>query len=134
MAKREEPVLTQQIANKFQEMRQTYSAISQKIGEMEIQKREHDLVITAISKLETSRKCYRMINGILVERTVGEVLPAVKKNKENIEKTIQTLTSQLNQQETALNEFASKYKLLRTDKDNDKEEKNNDPGSKGVLV
>eukprot|EP01120_Amphizonella_sp_Union-15-10_P000148 TRINITY_DN10185_c0_g1_i2.p1 TRINITY_DN10185_c0_g1~~TRINITY_DN10185_c0_g1_i2.p1 ORF type:complete len:149 (-),score=43.58 TRINITY_DN10185_c0_g1_i2:3-398(-) len=126
--------LNQQVAAKFTEMRQNHNAISQKIGEMEVQKREHDLVITAISKLESSRKCYRLVGGVLVERTVGEVLPAVKKNKENIEKTIQVLNSELTQQEHQLDEFATKYKLLRTDKQDEKNDDKQDPSAKGVLV
>ena len=38
------------------------------------------LVIKTVRKLEPERECYRLINNILVERTVGEVLPAVDSN------------------------------------------------------
>lgn len=41
---------------------------------------EHKLVIESLSKLETERKAFRLIGGVLVERTVGEVLPDVTKN------------------------------------------------------
>ncbi len=42
------------------------------------------LVIDAVSGLDGSRRCYRLVGGVLVERTVGEVLPAVKKNLEGV--------------------------------------------------
>lgn len=38
-------------------------------------------MIEAIDKLDHQRKCFRLVGGVLVERTVGEVLPAVTNNK-----------------------------------------------------
>jgi len=40
------------------------------------------LVIETLKEVEKERKCFRMIGGVLVERTVGEVLPALEANKE----------------------------------------------------
>ena len=37
---------------------------------------EHDLVIKQLEPMESTRRCYRMIGDVLVERTVGEALPA----------------------------------------------------------
>jgi chaperonin cofactor prefoldin len=42
------------------------------------------LVINAIQNLNKDRKCYRLVGGVLVERTVGEVLSAVQKNRDNV--------------------------------------------------
>lgn len=33
---------------------------------------------------EPGRKCFRLVGGILVERTVKEVVPAVKTNRDNV--------------------------------------------------
>lgn len=33
---------------------------------------------------EPDRKCFRLVGGILVERTVKEVVPAVKTNRDNV--------------------------------------------------
>ena len=46
---------------------------------------EHLSVIKALEKLDPSRKCFRLVGEVLVERTVKEVLPAVKGNLEQIE-------------------------------------------------
>ena len=43
-----------------------------------------NLFLQAMEPMEASRKAFRLIGGVLVERTVGEVLPAVKKNRDNI--------------------------------------------------
>ena len=38
------------------------------------------LVAEAIKKVEGTRRCYRLVGGVLVERTASEVLPAVENN------------------------------------------------------
>ena len=45
---------------------------------------EHRLVIESLTKLESERKAFRLIGGVLVEKTVGEVLPAVSQNFEGV--------------------------------------------------
>ena len=42
------------------------------------------LVIETLEEVEASRKCFRMVGGVLVERTVAEVLPALQKNVESV--------------------------------------------------
>ena len=51
-----------------------------KISELEGELTEHQLVTEAMKEMEASRRCFRMIGGVLVERTVGEVKPAVERN------------------------------------------------------
>jgi len=34
--------------------------------------------------LDPQRKCFRLIGGVLVERTVEQVLPALEKNHDNV--------------------------------------------------
>lgn len=46
---------------------------------------EHEAVVKALVGLQPNRKCYRLVGEVLVERTVEEVLPAVRGNKEQIE-------------------------------------------------
>jgi hypothetical protein len=41
--------------------------------------------------LEPARKCFRLVGGVLVERTVAEVHPAVTSNKEKIKSVIESL-------------------------------------------
>lgn len=42
------------------------------------------LVIDTLKEVDETRKCYRMVGGVLVERTVKEVLPALEGNKEQV--------------------------------------------------
>ena len=79
-----EPVNEQAVANVYGSMRAEMNQIYSKITELEMEVSEHSLVINAIQPLDPSRRCYRMIGGVLVERTVKEVLPAVQRNKEGL--------------------------------------------------
>lgn len=72
---------------------------------------QHKLVLEALEKVDKDRTCFRLVGDVLVERTVGETMPAVAKNKENLEATIQTLTQQLDAQKKDLNEFQTKHKI-----------------------
>lgn len=42
------------------------------------------LVIEALTPLEGGRRCFRLVGGVLVERTVSEVVPAVTKNRNGV--------------------------------------------------
>ena len=50
----------------------------QKLMELEDEKKENELVIESISKLEDTRKCWRLINGVLIEKTKVEVIPEMR--------------------------------------------------------
>jgi len=44
--------------------------------------------------LPKDRKCFRMINGVLVERTVADVVPALQTNSEGLKKVLDDLLKQ----------------------------------------
>ncbi|KAH9909032.1 Prefoldin beta-like protein [Xylariomycetidae sp. FL2044] len=88
-------------AKKQQELQQTYSnykntlqQLAQKIGDVEQEAEEHKLVLDTLEPLSGDRKCFRMINGVLVERTVKDVVPALKTNAEGLKKVLEDLVKQ----------------------------------------
>eukprot|EP00242_Pyramimonas_sp_CCMP2087_P017048 CAMPEP_0198225394 /NCGR_PEP_ID=MMETSP1445-20131203/101000_1 /TAXON_ID=36898 /ORGANISM="Pyramimonas sp., Strain CCMP2087" /LENGTH=138 /DNA_ID=CAMNT_0043904901 /DNA_START=97 /DNA_END=513 /DNA_ORIENTATION=- len=101
----------QAIIQHFSGLRQELASIWTKIGELDMEKNEHVLVLNAISELESSRKCFRLIGGVLVERTVGEVLPAVTRNKDGLQQVIAKLTEQMEGKKKELTEFQNKYNI-----------------------
>ena len=61
--------------------------------EIEDEKKENELVLESISKLEDTRKCWRLVNGVLMEKTKVEVLPEMKvviNNLSSVSNQIQT--------------------------------------------
>ena len=50
----------------------------QKLMEVEDERKENELVLESISKLEDTRKCWRLYNGVLMEKTKVEVVPEMR--------------------------------------------------------
>jgi len=110
----EKDLTTDQVHQVYQSMKNEYSNILQKLQELEQAKSEHMLVISSIEPLEGTRRCYRLVGGVLVERTVADVLPAVKANLDTIEILLKQLNMQLDQAEEEINKFAIRHKLVGT--------------------
>jgi chaperonin cofactor prefoldin len=52
------------------------------------------LVLETLEPLPGDRKCFRMINGVLTERTVKEVVPILKTNSDGLKKALDELVKQ----------------------------------------
>ncbi|EST08635.1 Prefoldin beta-like protein [Kalmanozyma brasiliensis GHG001] len=102
----------QEAAQVYQSRRSELQGIASKIGELEGEADEHKLVIdtlTEASKGDPDRKCFRLIGGVLVERTVKEVLPALQTNLEGLKQILETLLKQYKQKEGELQDFQREY-------------------------
>ncbi|PVV04670.1 hypothetical protein BB560_000826, partial [Smittium megazygosporum] len=77
----------------------------------ELQNLATKAVIETMEPLEPERTCFRLINGVLVERTVKDVLPALKANKEGISKVIEMLMDQYKKKESEFQEFQKKHAI-----------------------
>jgi len=64
----------------YKKMSTDCQAIASKISELKNEADEHRLVIDLLKDLEPERKAFRLIGGVLVERTVGEFSPVVAEN------------------------------------------------------
>ena len=65
-------------------MKQELQQIATKIGELEAEKDEHQLVIDTITPLNPDRPCFRLVGGVLVKLTVKDTLPLVDQNKQGV--------------------------------------------------
>eukprot|EP01130_Rhizamoeba_saxonica_P012394 TRINITY_DN5214_c0_g2_i1.p1 TRINITY_DN5214_c0_g2~~TRINITY_DN5214_c0_g2_i1.p1 ORF type:complete len:135 (+),score=37.50 TRINITY_DN5214_c0_g2_i1:19-423(+) len=127
-----------EVYNNFQRMKKNLEAYSQKITELEGERDEHDLVINSMEDMDDSRRCFRLIGGVLVERNVGQVGPAISENKERIIASIQALKEQYKQEEQVLMKYAKENNLLQEASTNEGEQKADpeitDEQKKGVLL
>ncbi|GAA6100118.1 hypothetical protein Q7C36_004372 [Tachysurus vachellii] len=134
----------EQVVATFQRMRQEQRSMASKAAELEMESNEHSLVIDTLKEVDPSRKCYRLVGGVLVERTVKEVLPALENNKEQISKLVMSLNTQMQTKGRELTEYRERYNIRLVGED-DKQGKGNaaqgkeseEGGSKsgaGVLV
>lgn len=86
--------------------------------------------LTEAAKGDQGRKCFRLIGGVLVERTVQEVLPALQTNLDGVslpsppcarivsltlgmfqqlKQILETLLKQYKQKETEMQDFQREY-------------------------
>ncbi|EPR57625.1 prefoldin subunit protein [Toxoplasma gondii TgCatPRC2] len=66
-----------------------------KIQDLQQDTSEHRLVLDAFAKVNADRRCYRMVGGVLVQRTVGEVKPALEEHKQKVDATLELLEKNL---------------------------------------
>jgi len=69
---------------KYRELLAECQKLLGKIMELEQDRNEHLLVEETLKPLDPSRRAFRLVGECLVERTVGEVLPTVATNRENV--------------------------------------------------
>ncbi|XP_063980685.1 prefoldin subunit 2 [Diachasmimorpha longicaudata] len=101
----------EEILAAFQALRNDQRLMASKLSEMEMELNEHKIVIDTLKTVDPKRKCYRMIGGILCEQVVGEVLPNLTANKEQLTKVIASLQDQLTKKGTEINEFKEKHNI-----------------------
>ncbi|TFY71997.1 hypothetical protein EVG20_g1028 [Dentipellis fragilis] len=104
-----------------QEIQQTYSRLQSelqnlaaKIGELEQEAEEHVLVLSTLNEAladEPDRKCFRLIGGVLVERTVKDVVPALQTNRDGIRKVVATLAEQYKTKEAEFETLKREYNI-----------------------
>lgn len=58
-----------------------------------------------LQPLPQERKCFRLINGVLVERTVKDVLPALKTNSDGLKQVLDELVKQYKSKQDELDKW-----------------------------
>ena len=104
-----------------------------KISELETERNEHELVIKTLTPLNEDRKCFRLVGGVLVERTVGSVLPSVTANKDNLQNVLSNLEEILKGKQKATVEWKVKYNIKTQDEANEEEKRRKQTDAKEAV-
>ncbi|XP_075301563.1 prefoldin subunit 2 [Opisthocomus hoazin] len=99
----------EQVVARFNRLRQEQRGLASKAAELELELNEHSLVIETLREVDPARRCYRMVGGVLVERTVREVLPALEGNREQLGRLLEALAQQLQAKGRELGEFREQH-------------------------
>ena len=124
----------EQIVAGFQELRNQQRAIISKMSEIDLERKEHELVVEALKEVDGTRRCYRMVGGVLVERTVADVLPALNTNHDQLVKLTETLSGQLEAKGKDLQDYREKYNIRVRGEDSKSTNTNDTSAKAGVLV
>lgn len=98
-------ITEQEVIATYRGLKSEIKQLAEKIAELEMDVNEHTRVMETLAPLDPSRKAFRMIGGVLVERTVQEVLPAVETNKNGIIEVLKSLSERLKDRETKAAEW-----------------------------
>ncbi|CAF1083493.1 unnamed protein product [Rotaria sp. Silwood1] len=102
----------QKIVSGFQGLRDEQTQLVQKTQDLEMDLKEHDLVLSTLSTItDKQRRCYRMIGGVLIEHTVGEVVPALQANREQINNVIESFKQKTEEKAKELTTYKQKYDI-----------------------
>lgn len=69
-------------------------------------------MLETLKPLPDSRKCFRMINGVLVERTVKDVIPALQTNSDGLRKVLDELVKQYKRQQEEMEKWKVRSILI----------------------
>eukprot|EP00979_Chaetoceros_neogracilis_P006665 scaffold1355_cov165-Chaetoceros_neogracile.AAC.18 len=111
MSDSEKPLDENQVIAKYKELQSTCQSFATKMSELEQELSEHRLVEETLIPLDVKRRAFRLVGGVLVERTVGEVLPSVVTNRENLVKVVDNIRSTLQKKQKELVAWKLKYNI-----------------------
>ncbi|KAG9015559.1 hypothetical protein FRB94_000164 [Tulasnella sp. JGI-2019a] len=104
----------QEIQAVYSRLQHELQTLAQKIGELESEAEEHELVLKTLEEIvdtEPDRVCFRLIGGILVERTVKEVTPKIRTNRDGIRSVLDNLVAQYKGKEDEFQSFQKEYRI-----------------------
>ncbi|ETN37180.1 uncharacterized protein HMPREF1541_08170 [Cyphellophora europaea CBS 101466] len=99
----------QDLQTQYSNYKNTLQSLAQKVGEIEQEIEEHKQVPQALDGrqklIEGNRKCFRLINGVLVERTIEDVLPALSTNSDGLKQVLEELVKQYKAKQDELDKW-----------------------------
>lgn len=72
-------------------------------------------MLETLTPLAGDRKCFRMINGVLVERTVSDVLPGLQTNADGLKKVLDDLVKQYRAKQDEMEKWKVCRGMARTE-------------------
>uniref|UniRef100_A0A2P2I0I5 Prefoldin subunit 2-like n=1 Tax=Hirondellea gigas TaxID=1518452 RepID=A0A2P2I0I5_9CRUS len=99
----------QEIFQTFQQLRNEQRSLISKITELEQDLNEHKVVLETLSDVDGDKRCFRMVGGVLVERTVAEVTPALTNNIDQLSKILDKMNDTLVKKGKEINEYREKH-------------------------
>merc|ERR1712050_673096 len=73
---------------------------------------EHQLVIESMEKFSPDCRAFRQVGEILVERTVGEIIPAVQKSKKSLMQVTKSLKTEITNRNKDIEAYKETHKLM----------------------
>ncbi|KAF8424633.1 putative prefoldin subunit 2 [Tirmania nivea] len=98
----------QELQLQYSNYKNNLQQLASKIGNIEQETEEHKLVLDTLTPISKDRKCFRLINGVLVERTVGDVVPALETTAGGLKKVLEGLVKDYKKKQEEMEAWKTK--------------------------
>lgn len=95
----------------LQGMRNECNKLKKRINTLREEIEEHESAANVLGKFDSARPCKRAVGGVLMESSVGEILPAVQNEQKLLAKAMEEMTAKLHENEKQMNEFQKKHDI-----------------------
>ncbi|KAL7537336.1 hypothetical protein ACHAXR_007745 [Thalassiosira sp. AJA248-18] len=105
------PKNEQEVISTYQQMQSEMQGLIQNLTKVEMERNEHRLVEETLEPLDPDRRAFRLVGGVMVERTVREVLPTVKEHRGNLDVLVKNLKEKLDSKQKEAAAWKAKYNI-----------------------
>mmetsp|Transcript_40584 Transcript_40584/g.84929 ORF Transcript_40584/g.84929 Transcript_40584/m.84929 type:complete len:128 (+) Transcript_40584:1395-1778(+) len=106
-----EPKNEQEVLGTYRQKQSEMQGLIQNLTKIEMDRNEHRLVEETLTPLDPDRRAFRLVGGVLVERTVREVLPTVREHRGNLDIVVQNLKEKLDAKQKETAAWKAKYNI-----------------------
>ena len=107
-----EEEIQREVAKRYNILHQETNALVSRLMEVEDERKENQLVLESISKLEDDRKCWRLVNGVMFEKTKAEVVPEIEGMIKNLMVVAKQLNDGLHQKKQEMSKLEQAYEHI----------------------
>jgi prefoldin subunit 2 len=108
---REKMERDKELIAQLQGMRNECNKLKRRIKTVSEEIEEHEAAANVLGKFDSARPCKRAVGGVLMESSVGEVLPAVQNEQALLAKAAEEMTAKLRESEKQMAEFQKKHDI-----------------------
>ena len=108
----DEQAIQREVAKRYQILQQEVQALVSRLMEVDDERKEHQLVLESISKLEDDRKCWRLVHGVMFEKTKAEVVPELEGMIANLLQVAKQLNDGLHQKKMEMSKLEQAYEHI----------------------
>mmetsp|Transcript_46737 Transcript_46737/g.111278 ORF Transcript_46737/g.111278 Transcript_46737/m.111278 type:complete len:211 (-) Transcript_46737:315-947(-) len=100
-----------ELISQLQGMRNQCTQLTERISMIETEIEDHASAANVLRDYAAARPCKRMVGGVLIDSTVGEVLPAVENEGAMLTKAVEDLIGKLRERRDTLEEFKRTHNI-----------------------
>ncbi|XP_014239841.1 prefoldin subunit 2 [Cimex lectularius] len=101
----------EEILSGFHQLRAEQQMLMNKLTEIEGDLNEHRVVLEQLKLMDKSRKCFRLIGGVLCEKTVGDIIPELTQNRDQLTTLMDAMNKQVVKKGEEINEWKEKFQI-----------------------